>query len=281
MFLKAVRAIARPQTFAVLDLLKRSSGLSVNEIAKALKISYMGIKQYCSELEKKGLVDTWRRPTMLGRPEIAYRLTAKAAHFYPEVGNEMTLDLLKSIAQIYGETAPEKLLFNYFQKKAEAYLKHLKGSSLTERAVSLAKLRDTDGCCAQVEYDETLGFRVVEFHSPWKEIATHFPCVLRMEELMFSKVLGLNVTRSEEILSGLMRISFQIPLSIIPQDFSKVKVATAVAKTVKAPRSKKQATTSDTPTDPATVIPMEMPATVEEAPKAAPVVQEELFLLVG
>lgn len=306
MFLKVARAIARPQTFAILDLLKRSTGLSVNEIAKALKLSYMGVKQYCTELEKKGLVDTWRRPTTMGRPEKSYRLTPKAASFYPEVGNEMTLDLLKSIAQLYGETAPDKLLFNYFNKKADAYLKKLKGATITEKATSFAKLRDAEGCCAQIEYDEENGYRVVEYHSPMKEIADEFPNVQRMEELMFSKVLGLQVTRTEDRVSGLMKISFRIPLQVIPQGLvatPTVKAAKPAGAPAKAPRLKKAV--APAPVEVETVAPSvtaehakegvvetspvvaaEEPMVENATPMPAPApavreVQEELFLLVG
>ena len=97
MFLRIARDIAKPQTFAILDLLKRSTGLPVKDLAKAMKMSYMGVKQHCMELEKKGLLDTWRRPGEVGRPEKLYRLTTKAAAFYPEAGNEMTLEILHSI----------------------------------------------------------------------------------------------------------------------------------------------------------------------------------------
>ena len=213
MFLKVARAIARPQTFAILDLLKRSSGLSVNEIAKSLKLSYMGVKQYCNELHKKGLVDTWRRPKEVGRPELSYRLTAKAGAFYPEVGNELSLDILESAQQLYGSTAPDKLLYNFFAKKTEAYLKKIKGTTTAERATAFAKLRDQEGYCAQIEIDAVEGFRVVEFHSLLKEVGQKYPSVLRMEEMMFSRILGVPVQRSEQHISGLSRMEFLVAIS--------------------------------------------------------------------
>ena len=212
MFLKVVRAIAKPQTFAILDLLKRSSGMSVNEIAKSLKLSYMGVKQYCNELHKKGLVDTWRRPKDIGRPELSYRLTAKAAEFYPEVGNELSIDILASAQQLYGTSAPDKLLFNFFAKKTEAYLKKIKGNTPSERAVSFAKIRDREGYCAEIQLDHVHGFRVVEFHSLLKGIGEHYPSVYRMEEMMFARLLGVPVQRSEQRVSGLAKFEFLVAL---------------------------------------------------------------------
>lgn len=213
MFLKTARAIAKPQTFAILDLLKRSEGLSVNEIAKSLKLSYMGVKQYCNELQKKGLIDTWRRPKDLGRPELSFRLTDKASALYPEVGNELALDLLETSQQLFGANAAERLLYSWFAKRTEGYLKKIKGETVGERADSFAKLRDQEGCCAQVEMDHANGFRVVEFHSPLKDIAARYPSVLVMEGKMFSHILGVPVERSERRVSGLVRIEFLIGIS--------------------------------------------------------------------
>ena len=211
MFLRIARDIAKPQSFAILDLLKRSTGRPVKELAKALKMSYMGVKQHCVELEKKGLLDTWRRPGETGRPEKLYRLTPKAASFYPEAGNEMTLEILQSIQQIYGPTAPDKLLFTHFAKKTEVYLKKIKGRSISERATAFAKLRNQEGYCAEVEYDPQSGFRVVEFHHPMKEIANAFPSIRQMETQMIQKILMNEVHRVEEKASGLTKVVWVIP----------------------------------------------------------------------
>ncbi|MGI8604808.1 MAG: helix-turn-helix transcriptional regulator [Verrucomicrobiales bacterium] len=210
MFLKTIRDIAKPQVVAILDLIKRSTGLSVAEISRSLNMSYMGAKQYCLDLEEKGYLDTWRRPKTVGRPEITYRLTPKAEALFPQLGNELTLDILEWIQQIYGLTAAEKLLFKYFSRKGENYLKRLKGRSIAERAAGLARLREQEGYCAQVEYDARSGFRITEFHTPFREIAEKFPSVYRMEEQMFAKVLQTAVTRSEERASGLTKFTFAI-----------------------------------------------------------------------
>ena len=59
-FFKFLRDIARPQWLDIMKHLKQSSGLSVNELASKLEMSYMGVKQHCVELEKRGYLDTWR-----------------------------------------------------------------------------------------------------------------------------------------------------------------------------------------------------------------------------
>lgn len=211
MFLKAVRDIAKPQQFAIIDLLKRSTGMPVADIGRAIGMSYMGVKQHCVDLEKKGWLDTWRRPVANGRPEKLYRLTDKGAALYPDAGSELTVDLLQSAQEIYGPSAPEKLLWNYFNRRGDAYAKKVKGHSIAERAASLARIRNLEGHCADVDYDHSLGLRITEYHNPLKEIAAAWPSVFRMEEQMFSRLLNVQVQRLEERASGLTRISFRIP----------------------------------------------------------------------
>lgn len=210
MFLRIVRDIAKPQSFAVIDLLKRSMGLSVGEMAKALRMSYMGVKRHCVELEKKGLVDRWRRPGEVGRPELWYRLTAKAEAFYPEVGPEMAVELLQSMQQIYGASAADKWLFGHFAKKGEGYLRRVRGETVWERAVALAGLRTGEGCCSQVEGEPQGEFSLVEYHQPMKGMARAFPQLRHMETQMIGRVLAAEVERSEVVASGLSRVAWAV-----------------------------------------------------------------------
>ena len=61
------------QRLEIVNALKRSRGLSVNELVDRMRMSYMGIKQHCLTLQRDGYLDTWRRPQKMGRPEMVYR----------------------------------------------------------------------------------------------------------------------------------------------------------------------------------------------------------------
>ena len=110
--------IGRTQRLEILNTLKRTKGLSVNELVAKMKMSYMGIKQHCLTLERDGYLDTWRRPQKMGRPEMVYRLTRRTHDLFPCDSNDFTLELLKSIKEIYGPNGPEKMLFNVFAKRS-------------------------------------------------------------------------------------------------------------------------------------------------------------------
>ena len=210
MFSKVFRDIAKPQWFQIIHTLKRSTGMSVSELAKALKMSYMGVKQHCVAMEKKGYLDTWRRPKPVGRPEKAYRLTSKADPLFPTVGYDVVLRIFKVTETQIGPNEPERLLFGYFQNLAEDFQKKIKGKSVIEKATSLARLRDQAGHLSECIYDPDTGLRIVEYHNPMQPLFDQYSTAQRMEESMFEKLLGTAVEREVEEASGLRRYIFQI-----------------------------------------------------------------------
>src|SRR5438128_11031688 len=109
--------IGRTQRLEILNSLKRTKGMSVNQLVDKMGMSYMGIKQHCLTLQRDGYLDTWRRPQKMGRPEMVYRLTRRSHDLFPADSNEFTLELLRSIRDIYGANAPGQLLLHVFEKR--------------------------------------------------------------------------------------------------------------------------------------------------------------------
>src|SRR5919198_3040376 len=139
---RLISEIGRTQRLDIINSLKRTKGMSVNELVEKMGMSYMGIKQHCITLHRDGYLDTWRRPQKMGRPEMVYRLTRRTHDLFVTDSNKLTLDLLKSVQEVYGANAPEKLLYNVFAKKTAALKAKVKGETVADRAKWLAKLRD-------------------------------------------------------------------------------------------------------------------------------------------
>src|SRR5215468_5002712 len=151
---RLISEIGRTQRLDIINSLKRTKGMSVNELVEKMGMSYMGIKQHCITLHRDGYLDTWRRPQKMGRPEMVYRLTRRAHDLFQADSNRFTLELLESVQQIYGTNAPEKLLYNLFERKAASLKEKIKGATVAERAKSLAKLRDLEGYMSQFVADD-------------------------------------------------------------------------------------------------------------------------------
>ena len=205
--------IGRTQRLEILNTLKRTRGLSVNELVAKMKMSYMGIKQHCLTLERDGYLDTWRRPQKMGRPEMVYRLTRRTHDLFPCDSNEMTLELLVSIGEIYGPNAPEKLLFNVFERKTAALKEKVKGETVADRAKWLVKQRESEGFMSQIITEEKEGGpQILECHSPIMNLLDKYPIIGRLEQDLVEAILEAPVRREETRTSGLYECAFYFAL---------------------------------------------------------------------
>lgn len=209
---RLLETVGRSARLKVLNELKRTpNGLAVGDLAERLGMSYMGVKDLCLDLEKRGLLDTWRLRQKIGRPHMLYRLTGRAHELFPETSNALTIELLEAAQKLYGSTAPEKLLLVTFQKETERYRERLRGDTVRERAQSLAKLRDAAGHMSGCEDAAAEGTcQIVEHHSPLRDVLQAFPLVARLETELFQKLLGAPVRREETGVSGLYQATFRI-----------------------------------------------------------------------
>jgi len=204
--MKRISEVGRSQRMRIIETLKKTQGLSVNELGERLKLSYMGVKQHCDELERNGYVDTWRRPKPVGRPEMVYRLTPKAQVFFPRATNATTIEILHAANRLYGHAAGEKLLYSVFALKAEDYMRKLRGNTVLELAEILVKIRDQEGYMSELSSGDPVA--IVEYHSPIFDLLDAFPLVRRLEREMMERVLGVRIEREEEVASGLYRCRF-------------------------------------------------------------------------
>lgn len=210
---KLIAAVARSARLRVLNLLKRTQGLSVPEIAGELSMSYMGIKDLCTDLGKRGLVDARREPREgnTGRPRLIYRLTPRANELFPAASNPLTLELLDAAKKLFGPAAPEKLLMTVWQEKAAVLSEKVKGTDIESRAERLAHERDAAGHMAALEKNAGNGRQsIVEHHCPYLDILRAYPVVIRLETDLFRRLLQVDVERREENAGGLYRAEFSL-----------------------------------------------------------------------
>lgn len=199
MFLPAFHDLLKPQWLTTLTELKVSGGLAVSELSRRLDSSYMTVKQHCEDLTKLGYLKRSRVPrTEIGRPEIFYRLSEKADGLFPPIPAEFTLDMLDQIQRTFGENAPDRLLFQYFNEREEEWKSKLsKGTTQLYKARLFAKVRSQEGLFIQCLHDEATGtITLREFHHPLARVFAKHPRALEMERRAVEGALGVKVSRS-------------------------------------------------------------------------------------
>jgi predicted ArsR family transcriptional regulator len=210
---KLIAAVARSARLRVLNVLKRTQGLSVQELADQLGMSYMGIKDLCIDLQARGLLDGRREPRPAGntgRPRILYRLTERAHDLFPAASNPLTLELLEAAKKLFGPASAEKLLMLVWQQKAAALSEKVQGPDPAARADALARARDAAGHMAVVEKGTDGRLSIIEHHCPFLDVLRAYPVVARLETELFRRLLGTAVERREENAAGLYRAEFLI-----------------------------------------------------------------------
>lgn len=200
MFSQAFQDLLKPQWLATLTELKEAGGLAVSELSRRLGSSYMTVKQHCEDLTKLGYLKRTRIPrTEIGRPEIFYRLSEKADALFPAIPAEFTLGMLDQIQRMFGENAPDRLLFQHFQDQGESWGARLaKGSTLLYRAQLFAKIRSQDGHFTRCLHDADAGaITLREFHHPMRPVFGKYPRAIAMELRAMESALGCRVKREE------------------------------------------------------------------------------------
>lgn len=197
MFSEAFQDLTKPHVLNILRALKKSQGMTVTALGKAVGLSYMGAKQHCEKLEKLGYVKTWRVPRKAaGRPEKLYILTEKCAELFPQAGVDLSLNVMEGVKRFYGDSAPEKILFHHYEQLRTKWSTHVgRGKSMVEKATRLVELREKSGVFCQARYTRDEGFRIEEYHHPMQEIFDKFPSAVQQEIRMMEQLLGSRVER--------------------------------------------------------------------------------------
>lgn len=200
MFPQALLDVCKPSYLAIIGELKRSGGLAIPELSKVLEMSYMGVKQHCVKLEELGYLKVWRVPRVqVGRPQKLYKLTAKCDPLFPDGGGALVLDLLEGVKNSFGDSAPEKLLFHYFEKERDHWLSVVSaGQSLVEKATRFADARIKAGHFCHCQYSPEEGFVIEEYHHPLQRIFQAYPGLITLETRMIEQTLGSKVDRVEK-----------------------------------------------------------------------------------
>lgn len=207
MLLPALQDLIKPQWRTVLEALKERGELTVGDLAKLGKVSYMGAKSHCEALLKAGYLVRTRLPrTEVGRPEILYSLSEKAHSLFVNAGPEFTLSLLQDTERIFGKSTPDKLLYQYFTRLQKHWEAELMGiDEFSKRAARLAKLRSKSGygsiykapAIRISEAPTPIPAHLLEIHHPLQSILEHYPMAVKMEQRMIEDLLGCRVKRVE------------------------------------------------------------------------------------
>jgi predicted ArsR family transcriptional regulator len=188
----------------ILDLLKLHGPADVPRLARRRRVNRTAVREQLLALEREGLVTRrLEHRGRRGRPSQVYSLTAKAEALFPQAYGPLALALLRQIRETDGDGKIDRLLERRTRETAARYRERLAGLSPSNIWKELSKIREEEGYMAR-----PCRGGLSEHHCPIASIAREFPQVCHHEKLLFERVLGRRLTRTDHLASGGMACTY-------------------------------------------------------------------------
>ncbi len=195
---------------AIVNLLKQTGPLDSQELAGRLGVSAMAIRQHLYALQAEQLVSYEEETRAMGRPAKLWRLTPAADRLFPDGYAELTLGLIQSVIETFGEAGLERLLDVRTRHQLAAYQAQISTHlTLPQKLERLAALRSEEGYMAEVQPLEDGAFLLIENHCPICAAAAACTGLCARELEIFQQLLG-RVERTEHIVAGARRCVYRI-----------------------------------------------------------------------
>lgn len=196
---------------SILELLKRSGGMTVAELGRALGISSMAARQHLVVLEAEGLVQSELRRKGVGRPGAHYRLTEKGQEIFPRLYDAFLITMLKAELEVHGPEGLDRLLHWRTEFADREHGPALRRLPPRERAHALSRLQEESGHMVEV-HDAPGSVLVVEHNCPIARVSREFPQICRHEITMLQRLIDLPLVREACMAEGADVCRYRIDL---------------------------------------------------------------------
>lgn len=200
---------------AIVKMLKHNGPMDALQMATELEVTGMAVRQHLYSLQEEGLVTFTEEPRSMGRPAKMWTLTQEANRLFPDGYADLTISLIDSMKEAFGEEGLDKLLEIRNRKQVTDYRSKAKESlPLGQRLEAMAESRTAEGYMAEVIANEDGSYSYIEKHCPICEAAKACSNLCKRELEMFQEVLGddVEIERGEHILKGDNRCIYHVRL---------------------------------------------------------------------
>jgi predicted ArsR family transcriptional regulator len=196
----------------LLLLLRTQPGITVNELARALSLSVVGVRRHLDSLAGERLVvrvPASRRSSNgaahPGRPASGWRLSDEGLELFPRRYDGFALDLLEDLSETAGPDVMEAVFARRTEKVAAQYEAALEGvDDPRDKVRALAELRDQAGYVTACHSTPDGDVLLIENNCAVHRLAEKHSVVCTMELVLFRRVLGpdVEVTRESHTMAG-------------------------------------------------------------------------------
>ncbi|GIP31038.1 transcriptional regulator [Paenibacillus sp. J2TS4] len=196
-----------------MKLLKHNGSMDAHQLASELGVTAMAVRQHLYDLQEQRLVTFTEESRAMGRPAKMWALTSEANRLFPDGYADLTVSLIESMKQAFGDEGLERLLEIHNRRQVMDYQSKAPASlPFKEKLLAFAESRTAEGYMAEIIENSDGSYYFVEKHCPICEAARACTDICRKELEMFQHVLGddVDITRGEHILKGDNRCLYRI-----------------------------------------------------------------------
>jgi len=196
----------------LLDLLRKQGPLSVAQLKGAMQVTATAVRQRLVRLLAQGDIERHTERMSRGRPLHRYGLTEKGRRRAGANFADLAVALWEEIREIKDPEVRRGLLQRISRRLAASYAGQIRGSSLEERMEALAAIfRERR---IPFEVDRTRDLPLLQARAcPYPELAEKDRTVCSMERILFSELVGENLSLSNCRLDGHNCCTFE-PISV-------------------------------------------------------------------
>jgi predicted ArsR family transcriptional regulator len=200
----------QPTRWEILQLLKRQGRATVDELAKALNMTLMGVRLHLVVLDRDGYVQRSTVRKKPGRPALVYSLTPKAEDIFPKRYDLLAEKLLESLAQQSTPSAVHRILEEAARGLAAPLVANVGDGSLEEKVGQVGRLLDEIGAFASWERSDG-GYLIHQHNCLFYRIALRNRKVCQIDTALLREMLGVDIQRRDCLLDGAGKCSFFVP----------------------------------------------------------------------
>lgn len=199
-------------TERIFQLLKENGAMSAKMLSEKLNMTTMGVRQHLLLLEETQEIHFFDKKALRGRPTRFWKLTDKANHHFEDRHEELTVQLIISVREVFGEQGLDKLIT---QREATMQIKYQQAMSglatIEQRLNILVSLRSEEGYMASAEQKDGCWW-FLENHCPICAAATECNNFCRSELEIFQALFVdiASISRDEHIIDGARRCAYKV-----------------------------------------------------------------------
>jgi len=200
----------QPTRWEILQILKKRSRATVDELASALGMTLMAIRLHLIVLERDGLVSRSSIRERPGRPTLVYTLTENAEDVFPKSYELLATRLLEEFQNRCGHGGMESAYRAVAASFAAPYLAVVQGRSTRQRVEAATSALNERLCFAEWEsHDEEFLLHI--YNCPFYRVAMKHRHVCQLDQHFLEELVGVCPERRASLLDKQGRCTFAVP----------------------------------------------------------------------